>query len=346
LKELGSGGFSAYGIAENEGGVAVIEVPEGSAAARAGLKTGDLLLQINGQRVSRVGQVRRFAAATGAGPLTLKIVRDQTPMTLTLPVAGDDAQSPDASRPARKQAYAATVEKITIAEKPVTIKVPDQPAPGKPWLWVGEFGGHLKSLEDGLVKKGWHVVYVGVSGQFGSPRAMEVWEKVYEEMHGKRGLSAKPALLGISRGGLYVTAWTRLHPDRVSVLFLDNGVCDIRSWPAGFQLTKQGKGSPKDWKLCKAEFAYTSDAEAVEKAAKPCDGMLPAIQAGVRLISCHGTADSVVPYEDNAAHLMKFWQDNGGRLKLFPKEGADHHPHGLPDPAPLIAAIAAEAASP
>jgi arylsulfatase A-like enzyme len=48
----------------------------------------------------------------------------------------------------------------------------------------------------------------------------------------------------------------------------------------------------------------------------------------------------------NAAHLVKMWQDNGGRLKLFPKEGADHHPHGLPDPAPLIAAIAAEAASP
>jgi pimeloyl-ACP methyl ester carboxylesterase len=256
------------------------------------------------------------------------------------------AQGADASRAALQKTKAATVEKISIAEKPVTIKVPDQPAPGKPWLWVGEFAGHMKSLENGLLEKGWQVVHVGVGGQFGSPRAMEVWEKVYEEMHGKRGLSAKPALLGISRGGLYVTAWTRLHPDRVSALYLDNGVCDIRSWPAGFQLTKQGKGSPKDWKLCKAEFAYTGDAEAWEKAAKPCDEMLPAIQAGVLLISCHGTADMVVPYEDNAAHLMKFWQDNGGRLKLFPKEGADHHPHGLPDPAPLIAAIAAEAASP
>ena len=243
-------------------------------------------------------------------------------------------------------APAATVEKISIAGKSVTIKVPDQAAPGKPWLWVGEFPGHLKAIEDGLVEKGWHVVYVDLKDQFGSPRAMEVWEQVYEEMHSKRGLSAKPALLGISRGGLYVTAWTRLHPDRVSVLYLDNGVCDIRSWPAGFPLTKQGKGSPKDWALCKSEFGYTSDAEAGEKAAKPSDGMLPAIQAGVLLISCHGTADSVVPYEDNAAHLVKMWQENGGPLKLFPKEGGDHHPHGLPDPAPLIAAIAAEAVSP
>ena len=69
-------------------------------------------------------------------------------------------------------ASAATVEKLTIDGKAVTVKVPDKAAPGKPWLWVGEFGGHHKSLEDGLVEKGWHVVYVGVSNQFGSARSM------------------------------------------------------------------------------------------------------------------------------------------------------------------------------
>ena len=70
--------------------------------------------------------------------------------------------------------------------------------------------------------------YVKVSNQFGSPRAMAAWEKAYAELHGRRGLSARPALLAISRGGLYATAWTRLHPDRVSVLLLDNAVCDAR----------------------------------------------------------------------------------------------------------------------
>jgi arylformamidase len=109
LQDLEGEAFSAYGIAKDEGGVAVIEVPEGSAAARAGLKTDDLLLQINGHRVSRVGHVRRFAAQSGAGPLTLKIVRDQTPMTLTLVVAGEGAQSPDASRAASKKAEVADI---------------------------------------------------------------------------------------------------------------------------------------------------------------------------------------------------------------------------------------------
>ena len=84
LQELGSGGFSAYGIAEDDGGVAIIEVPKGSAADRAGLKSGDLLLKINESKVSKVGQVRRLAEQFDTQPLTLKIMRDQTPKNLTL----------------------------------------------------------------------------------------------------------------------------------------------------------------------------------------------------------------------------------------------------------------------
>lgn len=231
---------------------------------------------------------------------------------------------------------AVPAEKVAIDKYTITIKVPEQVASGKPWLWVGEFAGHLKSFEDGLVAQGWHVAYVNVSNQFGSERSMATWEKVYAEMHTKRGLSAKPALLGISRGGLYVNAWTRLHPDRVSILCLDNGVCDIRSWPGGVSLNAQGKGSAGDWKLYQTEFKFATEAEALAKSLRPTDGLAPAVKAGVMLISVHGTADKTVPYVDNAMPVVDFWEQHGGKVKLFPKEGGDHHPHGLPDPKPLV----------
>lgn len=240
---------------------------------------------------------------------------------------------------------AASIENLQIDGKSISIKTPDQAAAGKPWLWVGEFGGHLKTLEDGLVEKGWHVVYAKLSNQFGSPKAMEVWEKLYAELREKRGFSPKPALVGISRGGLYVNAWTRLHPDKVSVLYLDNGVCDPRSWPGGFQLLKKGSSSPqsKDWGLFKNVFGFQEDEEAFAKAIKPTENMGPAVKAGVFLISVHGTADRTVPFEDNAAHLVEFWKQSGGRVKVFAKEGGDHHPHGLPDPTPLIELLSTEA---
>ncbi len=236
---------------------------------------------------------------------------------------------------------AAKVEKLQVAGADVTLKVPEKTAPGRPWLWVGEFAGHLRTLEDGLVEKGWHVAYVRQVNRFGSAGSMKVWEALYDELHGARDLSPRPALLGISRGGLYVNAWARLHPDRVSALYLDNGVCDIRSWPGGFQLERKGKGSANDWKLYKAEFGFADDAAAQEKSVRPDAGFAAAVKAGVTLISCHGTADQVVPYEDNAAKVVAFWKQAGGKVLLFPKQGGDHHPHGLPDPAPLIEALVA-----
>ncbi|MEY5016484.1 MAG: hypothetical protein RIS92_2842 [Verrucomicrobiota bacterium] len=248
-----------------------------------------------------------------------------------------------ADTPAATTAPAPSVEKTKFGTLNLTVKIPAHPAPGKPWLWVGEFGGHLQSLEDGLVAKGWHVVYLQYGSQFGSPAAMEMWEKVYTEMNGRRGLSARPALLGISRGGLYVNAWARLHPDRVSVLYLDNGVCDIRSWPGGYQLEAKGYGSPKDWSAYTKVFGFTSDEEAQAKSVRPTDGMDAVVKAGVFLISCHGTADKTVPYVDNAEVIVDFWKKSNGRLKLFPKEGGNHHPHGLPDPKPLIDVLCAEA---
>jgi hypothetical protein len=50
----------------------------------------------------------------------------------------------------------------------------------------------------------------------------------------------------------------------------------------------------------------------------------------------------VVPFEDNAAPVVKLWRERNGRFKVFAKEGGDHHPHGLPDSKPLIDLLVAE----
>ena len=60
-----------------------------------------------------------------------------------------------------------------------------------------------------------------------------------------------------------------------------NGVCDIRSWPGGFQLAEKGKGGKGDWANYKTEFGFADDASAIEKSTRPTDQFLAAIQAGV-----------------------------------------------------------------
>jgi hypothetical protein len=41
--------------------------------------------------------------------------------------------------------------------------------------------------------------------------------------------------------------------------------------------------------------------------------------------------------------VVDYWTKQGGRFQIFPKEGGDHHPHGLPDPKPLIELLCREA---
>jgi hypothetical protein len=123
----------------------------------------------------------------------------------------------------------------------------------------------------------------------------------------------------------------------VSAIYLDNGVCDGRSWPGGKPLgLGTGKGSPGDWAKQRAVMGFDDDATAIAGLPRPTDGLAAARDAGVRLISVHGTADTVVPYVENAAKVVAFWEAGGKKPFVFAKEGGDHHPHGLKEMGPVV----------
>ena len=84
LHELTGVEFSAYGTSEEDGGVALLEVPEGSAAAATGFQRRDLILGINGQAVKNIADLMEAYAKAGEGPLTVKYVRNQQAAEMTI----------------------------------------------------------------------------------------------------------------------------------------------------------------------------------------------------------------------------------------------------------------------
>ncbi len=71
-----------------DGVVLVRQVAPGSAAAAAGIRPGDRLLQVNGEPMERAGQVIRRVAAQAAGePLRLTLEREGRILELTVPLA-------------------------------------------------------------------------------------------------------------------------------------------------------------------------------------------------------------------------------------------------------------------
>jgi pimeloyl-ACP methyl ester carboxylesterase len=220
---------------------------------------------------------------------------------------------------------------------PAIVVEPGKPLPGRPWVWRGEFFGAFPNADIELVKKGWHLVYLGVPNLFGSPRAVESWEKLYRVLVEQHGLHPRPGLIGLSRGALYCMSWAATHPDKTLAVYLDNGVCDFRSWPGGKPKGMgKGQGSHEEWVNLFKAYDFKSNDDAVAYKRNPVDNLEPLARARIPILLVYGDADRVVPHRENSEIVFNRYKAIGGPVDRIVKPGQDHHPHGLDDPRPIV----------
>src|SRR5262249_11640055 len=67
-----------------DGGVLITSVSEDSPAAKAGLKAGDVITAIDGEKVTSSGDVSRAINKKEDGQVSLTIIRDHSTRTITL----------------------------------------------------------------------------------------------------------------------------------------------------------------------------------------------------------------------------------------------------------------------
>jgi len=84
VKALEGDEFSAFGVSKEEGGIRLIDVPAGTAAASAGLKTGDLVQTINGKATRQVDALWIVVNTAAGKPVEVGYVRGQRKMLLKL----------------------------------------------------------------------------------------------------------------------------------------------------------------------------------------------------------------------------------------------------------------------
>jgi pimeloyl-ACP methyl ester carboxylesterase len=96
---------------------------------------------------------------------------------------------------------------------------PKNAAPGNPWSWRGCYWDHQPQTEVELLRRGFHIAYISANATL---RPGKEWDAWYAFLTEKHGLSAKPAFIGMSRGGEYAYTWATVHPDKVSCIYGDN----------------------------------------------------------------------------------------------------------------------------
>jgi len=87
VRPLEGEAYSAFGVAQEDGGIHLVQVPPGSRAARAGLKTNDVIQKINGRPVRNLDELRAAPEATAGQPIRIDYVREQ--QTARLEIAGE-----------------------------------------------------------------------------------------------------------------------------------------------------------------------------------------------------------------------------------------------------------------
>ena len=187
----------------------------------------------------------------------------------------------------------------------------------KPWIFYGptlrgtpdkaESWMHQKFLNAGIAIAG-----IDVGEAYGSPFAFPHFEALYQHMV-SHGYSKKPALLGRSRGGLWVSSWALAHPDRVAGIGGIYPVYDYTSYPG----------------VDRAQTAYGLTAkELLEKQDQlnPVKRAAELALAKIPVFIIHGTDDKVVPIDRNSAALEQAYIKAGASelIHIIRSEGQGH----------------------
>ena len=88
-----------------------------------------------------------------------------------------------------------------------------------------------------------------------------------------------------------------------------------------------------------ADYGFRDEAEALQYGSNPVDQLRPLARAGVALLHVVGDVDDVVPVAENTGLVEPRYRALGGTVTILHKPGVGHHPHGLDDPAPVVAFI-------
>lgn len=220
---------------------------------------------------------------------------------------------------------------FTFQDRTCRVVTPKKPADKYPWIWRAHFFGHRPEVDLALLSKGFHVAYIDVSDLYGSPEAVRIWNDFYNYLTGEYQFARKVALEGMSVGGLIVFNWAEKNPEKISCIYVDAPVCDIRSWPGGF---KSGRGSEGDWQKCLRAYDLTEE-EALRSEGHPAGRMEPLVKHKVPVLIVSGDADDVVPYEENAAIVEEEYKEMKGNIKVIMKKEAGHT-HGLENAQPIV----------
>lgn len=202
--------------------------------------------------------------------------------------------------------------------------VPKHPAKGAPWVWRARFPDWHTEMDSILLEGGFYVFYLNTDGLLGAPQAIGSWDQAYRYLLQYYQLNQQVAMEGVSRGALFIYAFAKKFPERISCIYAEAPVCDIKSWPGGFL---RGPGDAEAWATLKQVYHF-NEKEALAYQDNPIDHLEPLAKRKIPIWHSIGLLDSLAPPAENTFILAKRYIELGGPITIYPNTKSVPSLHG------------------
>lgn len=196
-----------------------------------------------------------------------------------------------------------------------------------------EYWNAFPEVEIELLKKGFYLCFIENDNRWGADADLNRKAEFVKFVINEYGLPPKCVPIGMSCGGLIAIKFAAKYPELVACLYVDAPVLNYMSCPCGF-----GKGE-----ACCEDFPEIFDSLGLKNISElicytdmPMHRIPDLVENKIPAVMVAGDSDKIVPYEENGLLLEKTYRENGIELEVFIKHGCGHHPHGMPDPKPIV----------
>lgn len=214
---------------------------------------------------------------------------------------------------------------FTFDGLPAKIVKPKVKPNGK-WCYKTEYFNAFPSTEIEFLNRGYHIAYNENFTRWAPESDVNRKGEFIKFISKEFNLSKKCITVGMSCGGMYAVKVASRFPELIEAMYIDAPVMNLLSCPCDLGVAKGGLYDEyyRVMKITKSELLSYRD--------NPIDVMHVLCEKDIPIVMVSGDSDTVVPYVENGALLEKLYKEKGGRIKVYIKSGADHHPHGLDDP--------------
>ena len=224
------------------------------------------------------------------------------------------------------------METFTFAGRDAKVILPKEQEKPANWMMYAEYFWAFPNVAEALLARGWVLIHLENRNRWGTRDDAADRHAFIQKMTKEYGLKEKGVLIGMSCGGLQAIKHAGIYPEDVAALYLDAPAVNLLSCPMGFGTATKDQEVIDE---CLQALGLTQS-QMLAYRDHPLD-LLPAMaDHRIPVILLYGDADDGVPYAENGYYLEKLYQEKGLPVKVICKHGCGHHPHGLPDPTPIV----------